>query len=196
MRTASSGRRVTWAARGTGRVPGRRSGHRVAGSARGRGEPWPQASLGRGPERGTGSPGSNSKICQIGGQGVWQGESALFSDPTLEISTLHAPRIPNTVLIKYSPKKTYKVCFRSALQPMFPLAPTFEDVHLCLLGLPRWLRIFLQRGRPGFDPGAGKIPWRKGMATHWSILAWRIPWTEEWKTGRLQPIGSQRVRHD
>ena len=32
------------------------------------------------------------------------------------------------------------------------------------------------------------------MATHSSILAWRIPWTEE--TGRLQSIGSQRVRHD
>ena len=34
----------------------------------------------------------------------------------------------------------------------------------------------------------------KGMATHFSILAWRIPWTEE--PGGLQSIGSQRVRHD
>ena len=34
----------------------------------------------------------------------------------------------------------------------------------------------------------------KEMATHPSILAWRIPWTEE--TGRLQSIGSQRVRQD
>ena len=34
----------------------------------------------------------------------------------------------------------------------------------------------------------------KGMATHSSILAWRILWTEE--TGRLQSLGSQRVRHD
>ena len=33
----------------------------------------------------------------------------------------------------------------------------------------------------------------KGMATHFSVLAWRIPWTEE--TGRLQFMGSQRVRH-
>jgi len=31
------------------------------------------------------------------------------------------------------------------------------------------------------------------MATHSSILAWKIPWTEE--PGRLQPIGSHRVRH-
>ena len=32
------------------------------------------------------------------------------------------------------------------------------------------------------------------MATHASILAWKIPWTEE--SGKLQPIGFQRVRHD
>ena len=32
------------------------------------------------------------------------------------------------------------------------------------------------------------------MATHSSVLAWRIPWTEE--PGGLQSVGSQRVRHD
>ena len=37
-------------------------------------------------------------------------------------------------------------------------------------------------------------PLEKGMATHSSILAWRIPWTEE--PGRLQSMGSHRVRHD
>jgi len=37
-------------------------------------------------------------------------------------------------------------------------------------------------------------PLEVSMAIHSSILAWRIPWTEE--PGRLQPIGSQRVRHD
>ena len=37
-------------------------------------------------------------------------------------------------------------------------------------------------------------PLQKGMATHSSILAWRIPWTE--KPGRLQSIGLQRVGHD
>ena len=48
----------------------------------------------------------------------------------------------------------------------------------------------------GFDP------WRelqegtleKEMATHSSVLAWEIPWTEE--LGRLQSMGSQRVGHD
>ena len=34
----------------------------------------------------------------------------------------------------------------------------------------------------------------EGMATHSSILAWRIPWTEE--PDRLQSMGSQRVGHD
>ena len=39
-----------------------------------------------------------------------------------------------------------------------------------------------------------KDPLEKEMATHSSILAWRIPWTE--KPGRLQSMGSQRVGHD
>ena len=34
----------------------------------------------------------------------------------------------------------------------------------------------------------------KGMATHSSILAWRIPWTEE--PGGLQSVGSKRIRYD
>jgi len=36
-------------------------------------------------------------------------------------------------------------------------------------------------------------PLEKGMTTYSSVLAWRIPWTEE--PGRLQPLGWQRVRH-
>ena len=37
-------------------------------------------------------------------------------------------------------------------------------------------------------------PLEEGMATHSSILTWRIPWTEE--PGGLQSMGSHRVRHD
>ena len=37
-------------------------------------------------------------------------------------------------------------------------------------------------------------PLEKGMATHSSVIAWRIPWTEE--PDGLQSMGSQRVRHD
>ena len=39
-----------------------------------------------------------------------------------------------------------------------------------------------------------KDPLEKEMATHSSILAWRIPWRKE--PGRLQSTGSQRVGHD
>ena len=40
----------------------------------------------------------------------------------------------------------------------------------------------------------GEDPLEKEMATHSSILAWRIPWTKE--TGGLQSMGSQRVGHN
>ena len=45
----------------------------------------------------------------------------------------------------------------------------------------------------GSIPESGRSPGEE-MATHSSILAWRIPWTEE--PGRLQSMGSQRVEHD
>jgi len=48
-------------------------------------------------------------------------------------------------------------------------------------------------GDPGLIPGSGRFPLEKEMATHSSTLAWKIPWTEE--PGRLQSMGSQRVRH-
>ena len=37
-------------------------------------------------------------------------------------------------------------------------------------------------------------PLEEAMATHSSILAWKVPWTEE--PGGLQSMGSQRVGHD
>ena len=39
-------------------------------------------------------------------------------------------------------------------------------------------------------------PLEEEMATHSSILAWRIPWTEEPGRQAIQSMGSQRVRHD
>ena len=65
-----------------------------------------------------------------------------------------------------------------------------------LRGLPQWLR--------GKNPPATQEMWlgslgsedplKEEMATHCSILARRIPWTEE--PGWLQLVESQRVRHD
>ena len=44
------------------------------------------------------------------------------------------------------------------------------------------------------QPLGREDPLEKEMATHSSILAWKIPWTE--KPGGLQSVGSQRVGHD
>ena len=50
-------------------------------------------------------------------------------------------------------------------------------------------------GDPGLIPGWGRSPEEgNGNPTHSSILAWKIPWTEE--HGRLQSVGLQRVRHN
>ena len=73
-----------------------------------------------------------------------------------------------------------------------PSTGIFNKLHL---GLPWWLRqsrIYLQCRRLGFVLCVGKIPWRwkeKEMATHSSILAWRMPWTAE--PGRLQSMELQ-----
>ena len=47
----------------------------------------------------------------------------------------------------------------------------------------------MQVAFPGWED-----PLEEGTTTHSSILAWRIPWTEE--PGGLQPMGSHRVRHN
>ena len=39
-----------------------------------------------------------------------------------------------------------------------------------------------------------QVPWSRKMATHSSILAWKMPWTEG--TGGLQSMGLQRIRYD
>ena len=53
---------------------------------------------------------------------------------------------------------------------------------------------FRRRKRRGFDPWVGEDALEKEMVTHSSVLARRIPQTEE--PGGLQPTGLQRVRHD
>ena len=48
-------------------------------------------------------------------------------------------------------------------------------------------------GDQGSIPGSGRSPGEEGMATHSSVLAWRTPRIE--KPSRLEPTGSQAVRH-
>ena len=62
------------------------------------------------------------------------------------------------------------------------------------MGLPRWHRIHLPVWETWVLSLGWKDPLEKEMATHSSIIAWEIQWTEE--PGGLQSMGSQRVRHN
>ena len=77
-----------------------------------------------------------------------------------------------------------------------PSPEAYLSLHSSVLGFPRWLSskesAAMQETQVCFlgqeDPQENK------MATHSSILDWRIPWTEE--PGRLQSMGLQKVRHN
>ena len=89
-----------------------------------------------------------------------------------------------------------------ALLPTFPSLPN-PDCYLILgvggTGLSRWLDSkepacqWQKHKTCGFDPGVGKIPWRRAWQPT-PVFSRRIPWTEE--PGKLQSIGLQRVPHD
>ena len=65
-----------------------------------------------------------------------------------------------------------------------------SQVALMLKNLPASAR----DNRRGLHLWVGEVPLEKEMATHFSIPAWEIPWTEE--PGRLQSMRLQRVEHD
>ena len=71
-----------------------------------------------------------------------------------------------------------------------------DCLFILLMGLPRWLSRLkspCNAGDAGSIPGS-EDPLEEGMATHSTVLVWRIPRTE--KPGRLQSMGSQRVGYD
>ena len=73
----------------------------------------------------------------------------------------------------------------------------YFNTHMNILGLPWWLsgkESTCQGRRYGVQSLGQENPLEEGMATHSSVLAWRIPWTEE--PGGLQSLRSQRVRHN
>ena len=88
--------------------------------------------------------------------------------------------------------------FRSFIDNTFmssnpALIPAFRDSR----GLPSWLqtvKLLPIVWETQVKSLAQEDPLEKEMATHSSILAWKIPWMEE--PGRLQSMGLQRVRHD
>ena len=89
----------------------------------------------------------------------------------------------------------YSICFF-----FFFTSCLFSLFNYCMLlyknGLPWWLRgkeSGCNTGDLGLIPGLGRSP-GGGFATHSSILAWRISWTEQ--PDGLQSMWSQRVRHN
>ena len=76
--------------------------------------------------------------------------------------------------------------------PIHPLVPSSEQTFDFSGGSDGKASAY-NAGDSGSIPGSGRSP-GKEIATHSGTLAWRIPWTEE--PGRLQPVGSRRVRHD
>ena len=70
----------------------------------------------------------------------------------------------------------------------------FAVYFMHILGMPRWLRgkeSACNAGDAGSIPGLQDLL-EEGMATHCSILAWEIPWTEE--PGGVQSVGLQKSR--
>ena len=74
-----------------------------------------------------------------------------------------------------------------------PLAAVFipSSGPLGLPGSSAGKEFTCSAGDLGLIPGLGRSPGEKGMATHFSILGWRIPWTEE-----PGPLELQRVRNN
>ena len=60
--------------------------------------------------------------------------------------------------------------------------------------MAQWQRTLLPMRETRLQSRGREDPPEKGMATHASILAWEIPWTEE--SGRLQFMGSQKSQHN
>ena len=73
-----------------------------------------------------------------------------------------------------------------------------QNVHQSMFSQEKWVAKAEKNLPAMWEMWVWSLGWEnpleKGMATHSSILAWKIPWTEE--PGGLQFMGSQRVRHN
>ena len=68
-----------------------------------------------------------------------------------------------------------------------------QILHIDFPGSSHGKKFACNAGDLSSIPGLGRSL-ERGMATHFSILAWEIPWTEE--PGGIQSMGSQRDRHN
>ena len=97
-----------------------------------------------------------------------------------------------------SSKRAYAIPRSTALRASAPTAVCCLPVPL--QETPKYRSVSVSVGSLG--PGVHKVylsplsisGTEKAVAPHSSALAWKIPWTEE--PGRLQSMGSRRVRHD
>ena len=147
------------------------------------------------------SPGQNTRM---GSLSLLQG---IFPTQGLNPGLLHCRQILYQVSCKGSPRILEWIAypFSSADPGIKPGSPALQadslptELSFMYLGSQVALvvkNVSANKGdirHKGSNPGSGD-PLEEGMATHSSILAWRIPWTEE--PGRLQSRGSQRVRHN
>jgi len=89
-------------------------------------------------------------------------------------------------------ERMYRKPFAQLQQSLFS-TPVFQEHIYCGSVIKNLPANAGDTGDTGSIPGSGRLL-KKEMATHSSILAGVIPWTEE--PGRLQSMGSLRVRHD
>ena len=114
--------------------------------------------------------------------------------PRSVTSTVHRPLAsPVSVFSVFLSDFSLLMCLPFFLcnlcHPVSVLAPT-----PILGGLPRQVKNLSVIQETQVQSLGWEDPLEKGMATHYSILAWSIPWTEE--PGGLQSIGSQRLGHN
>ena len=86
------------------------------------------------------------------------------------------------------------VCVCVYLFSNYDLIFKYSDCHFQASLVAQMLKNLPEMQENRFRSRGQEDPLKKAMATHSSILVWRIPWTEE--PGGLRSMGSQRVRHD
>ena len=123
----------------------------------------------------------------------------LFSTFDLLYSVYHAFSLKSLLLFDFTAYNFLIILFLK-LGKIRKMTPFSKCRNNCVPGLPR-PRVKRRAGKEiqtgkksPKDKGRASRVLEKEMATHSSILTWRIPWTEE--PGRLQSLVSQRVRHD
>ena len=133
------------------------------------------------------------QIHSLASSGVSSSETAWTSVPQVPISNMEGTSVTAAVLI-------YRTWNDQPLGHIFTSKPE-KSVHFYLDYTRREASLVTQtvKNLPAMqETWAWSLhpedPLERGMATHFSILAWRIPWTEE--PGRLQSMGLQRVRRD